>query len=186
MPAPVSGVEDRKAVIPRIILAACFGVFLLTPLPAKANLFPDLSKTIQEAQGPNDVTLPALQQGCDLSTALTSLITANDKDLSSSLVNLGTVYTRVSGGLNVVIRQKRYQKPIKLINLKLADLSVKPEALHTGDDLLIAILGIVDRSSTIIDKIQAGKGDADDLMHLVQNNGDITQLILAFYVSVRA
>jgi hypothetical protein len=169
-----------------MILAACVAcIFAARPVHA-TDFFPDLSATVKAAQGPNEVTVPALR-GCDLSTALTSLITGNDKDFSGSLDNLETTYKKVSAGLKDVISQKRYEKPIKPVsNLKLSDPALRPEFFKVGDDLLVAIQAVVDKSATIVENIKAGKGSSGDLTQLVQNNGDITQLILAFYLSVKS
>src|SRR6185437_6457139 len=140
---------------PRIIVAA-FVAFIFLPWPIHAaDFFPDLSATVKAAQGPNDVSVPALRQACDLSTALTSLITGNDKDFSRSLDNLEGTYIKVSAGLKGIISQKRYQKPIKLATtLKLSEPTIKPEFFKDGDDLLVAIRTRVDGSATIIGNIK--------------------------------
>jgi hypothetical protein len=180
--------EERKAVRPKVIPAAFAAVLFLSSSPMHAGgFFPDLQEAIKAAQDQNPVSIPALQQACNLSTALASLITGNDKDFSGSLDNLEKINKEVSDGLKSAIEKKHYQKPIKLINnLKFSDPMLKTEFLKNGDDLLVAIQAVVDKSTAIIGNIKAGKGKADDLTQLVQNNGDITQLILAFYLSVKA
>jgi hypothetical protein len=179
---------ERKAVRPKIIATVFVAFIFLSSSPIHAGpLFFTDPEALKAAQDQNPISMPALQQACNLSTALTFLITGNDKDFSGALDKLGTAYGQVSSDLKSVIEKKSHQKPIKLINnLKFSDPMLQPEFLKNGDDLLTAIKAIVDKSTATIKNIQAGKGKADDLTQLVQNNGDIIQLVLAFYLSVKA
>lgn len=157
-----------------------------------ANDIFDRQKAIDSDNRTTDTNTRTLMAGCDITQALISALNGDKANFGSALENASGNLAKSADGLRSLASKKLFEKQVNISGLKLSSVPangsggltgvvVTPDRTITGDALLLAIANLAERSAAIISRMRDGKPTNDDLTTLIQNNGDIAQLILAFY-----
>ena len=172
----------------KIITAASLAVFAMAQPGLAASLFPDLYPALHpknKTEVPNAALAAPIGSGCNIGGVLRALRIGDPKTFDQSVAR-GEASLREAGiSLAKVIALKRYERPIKASKVAILSSIVKPQYFKNGDDILRGIKDLVDQSHETLKKMQDGQGTLEDLSLLVQNNSDVSQLILAFYAALK-
>jgi hypothetical protein len=124
----------------------------------------------------------AIRSGCDVGRALSAALSGNNQEFAEALDTAEKNLRSVAGNLFRIASKKQFREPIYVRGLRLQSSLVNLETLKTGDDVLMGIAALAQDSSEVITamKTPGGAGPAQ-FTALIQNNSDISLLILAFY-----
>jgi len=189
-------VAGRSQVIKRLVVTTFLTMnasgAVFASFEQSANDIFDRQKAIDSDNRTTDTNTRTLMAGCDITQALISALNGDKANFGSALENASGNLAKSADGLRSLASKKLFEKQVNISGLKLSSVPangsggltgvvVTPDRTITGDALLLAIANLAERSAAIISRMRDGKPTNDDLTTLIQNNGDIAQLILAFY-----
>ncbi len=152
------------------------------------DLFQRLVESQKKVDSDNLITsgvTEALRPNCDISAALHSALTGDNKTFGAALSNAEDSLRSTAKQLQPLSEKKIFRRGIKLLpELSAATRSIFKSEPRSGDDLLAGIGFLANQSAEALAAIRNGKGGQDELEIVIRNNGLISQLIFAFYTSV--
>jgi hypothetical protein len=125
----------------------------------------------------------SLSANCDISGALKAALAGDSKTFSVALDTAEQNLSSVAKELFEIVKKKQFQTPVtrEISRLRLASSSVRLDQIKVGNDILFAIMLLAKHSASILTDLKKGYGGEGTLAVLIENNSDMSQLILAFY-----
>lgn len=130
------------------------------------------------ATGPNT---RALMADCDISRALRFALTGDSKALAAALEEAEANLRKAGDGLRSIAEKNLFSHDVSTSGLTPSSPYLRRNKITNGNDVVNAIAELAIESADLIARLRTSSSREDDLTALVQNNADISQLILVFY-----